>query len=247
MALPRSLARAEVLRLYRRPLPWCVLAAANLLMAVFYLLLVIRYLNEESQLRASGVTVEIVLRYFGTATMLVLLLMPLLTMGAFFDERRDANLRFLFSTPQGAPDVVGVRLASLGSLAAALWFTLALMPLTLLWGTPIDLGVYLANLLGLALFILLHLSLGLLAAAWVRQPMLAGVLALSASLVLWFADWARRLDPEASLIGGWSTASRLRSFTIGLLNSADIVYFVATALACLLVTVWRIEHLRRFA
>jgi len=247
MTLPRGLAGAELLRLYRRPLPWCVLAAANLLMAVFYLLLVIRYLDEEPQLRASGVTVEVMLRYFGTGTMLVLLLMPLMTMGAFFDERRDANLRFLFSTPQSATDVVGARLASFGSLAAALWFTLTLMPLTLLWGTPLDLGVYVANLFGFALFILLHLALGLLAAAWVRQPMLAGVLALSVSLVLWFADWARRLDPEASLTGGWSTASRLRGFTIGLVNSADVVYFVATALACVLLTVWRIEHLRRYA
>lgn len=247
MRWPRGVPGAELLRLYRRPLPWCVLAAANLLMAVFYLLLIVRYLNEETQLRASGVTIEIMLRYFGTATMLVLLLMPLLTMGAFFGERRDANLRFLFSTPQSATDLVGARLASLGSLAAALWFSLALMPLTLLWGAPIDLGVYCANLLGFALFILMHLTLGLLASAWLRQPMLAGVVALGASLMLWFADWARRLDPEASLVGGWSSASRLRGFTIGLINSADIVYFLATALACVLLTVWRIEHLRRYA
>jgi ABC-2 type transport system permease protein len=243
---PRGAISAELLRLYRRPLPWGVLAAGNALMAVYFLLLVVRYLNEENRLRASGVTFEILVRYFGAAAMLVLLLLPLITMNGFGDDRRDGGLRFLFSTPQSTADLVGARLVALGSLAAALAGTVSLAPLTLAWGAPIDFGVYCANLLGLALFTLMHLALGLLASAWARQPVIAGVLALTSSLVLWFLDWAGRLDPQASLSGGWSSASRLRGFSVGLLNSADVVYFLVVTLACVLLTLWRIEHLRRY-
>ncbi len=247
MAALDTIFAIETQRLYRRPLPWAILALGSLLMAVFYMLLVIRYMNDESTLGRAGVTVEILMRYFGTAFMLSLVLVPLLTMSSMDGGRRGAELRFLFSLPVTTLDIVGGRLLALASLVMLLWFVMALIPLTLLWGAPVDLGVYAGNALGLALFLLLHLALGLLCASLIRQPVLAGVTSLVVALSLWFADWAHRLDPEATLLGGISTASRIRGFAAGLINTADIVYFLAGALACAVASAWFIDSLRRDA
>ena len=87
----------EAQRLFRRPLAWLVLCLGAGMMALFYLLLMVRYLDQESSLRAAGVTAELLVRYFGSAALIVLLLTPLMTMQAVANDKRDGMLRFLFS------------------------------------------------------------------------------------------------------------------------------------------------------
>ena len=237
----------EAQRLFRRPLAWLVLCLGAGMMALFYLLLMVRYLDAESSLRAAGVTAELLVRYFGGAALIVLLLTPLMTMQAVANDKRDGMLRFLFSTPASSAHIVLAKLGTVLTLVGMLWAIIGLMPLTLLWGAPVDVGVYATNLLGLALFMLLHACLGVMCSACTRQPVAAAIFALMVSLTLWLADFAQRLDRDASLLGGISTLTRLRGFALGVLNVADIVYFVGLALVCAVVAVWAVEGARRYA
>jgi ABC-2 type transport system permease protein len=237
----------EAQRLFRRPLAWLVLCLAAAMMAVFYLLLMVRYLDNEAQLRAAGVTAELLVRYFGSAALIVLLITPLITMQAVANDKRDGMLRFLFSTPASSAHIVLAKLAAVLSLVGLLWAVIGLMPLTLIWGAPIDLGVYATNLLGLALFMVLHACLGVMCSALTRQPVAAAVFALVVSLTLWLSEFAQRLDRESNLLGGISTLTRLRGFALGVLNLADIVYFTGLALICAVIAVWAVEGARRYA
>lgn len=237
----------EAQRLFRRPLAWLVLCLGAGMMALFYLLLMVRYLDAESSLRAAGVTAELLVRYFGSAALIVLLLTPLMTMQAVANDKRDGMLRFLFSTPASSAHIVLAKLGAVLTLVGMLWAIIGLMPLTLLWGAPVDVGVYATNLLGLALFMLLHACLGVMCSACTRQPVAAALFALMVSLTLWLSDFAQRLDRDASLLGGISTLTRLRGFALGVLNVADIVYFVGLALVCAVVAVWAVEGARRYA
>ena len=243
----RALFTLEAQRLFRRPLAWLVLCLGAALMALFYMLLMVRYLDNEAELRAAGVTAELLVRYFGSAALVVLLLTPLITMQSIANDKRDGMLRFLFSTPASSAHIVLAKLAAVLSLVGFLWAIIGLMPLTLLWGTPIDLGVYVTNLLGLALFMLLHACLGVMCSAFTRQPVAAAVFALVTSLSLWLAEYAQRLDKDSNLLGGVSTLTRLRGFALGVLNMADIFYFSALALLCAVVAVWAVESTRRYA
>ncbi len=243
----RALYKLEAQRLFRRPLAWLVLCVGSALMALFYLLLMVRYLDHETSLRANGVTAELLVRYFGSAALIVLLLTPLISMQAVANDKRDGMLRFLFSTPASSSHIVLAKLAAILSLVALLWVAIGLMPLTLLWGASIDIGVYGTNLLGLALFMTLHACLGVMCSAFTRQPVAAAVLALVVSLTLWLAEFAQRLDRDASLLGSISTLARLRGFALGVLNLADIVYFAGLALMFAVVAVWAVEGSRRYA
>ena len=237
----------EARRLFRRPLAWLVLCLGTTMMALFYLLLMVRYLDQTSSLRAAGVTAELLVRFFGSAALIVLVLTPLITMQAIANDKRDGMLRFLFSTPATSAEIVLAKLAAILTLMALLWACIGLMPLTLMWGAPIDLGVYATNLLGLALFMSLHASLGVMCSAFTRQPVAAALMALVLSLTLWLAELAQRLDRESTVLGSLSTLSRMRGFALGVLNLADIVYFVAIALACAVIAVWAVEDTRRYA
>lgn len=237
----------EAQRLFRRPLAWLVLCLGAALMALFYLLLMVRYLDAEAELRAAGVTAELLVRYFGSAALIVLLLTPLLTMQAVANDKRDGMLRFLFSTPASSAHIVLAKLAAVLSLVGLLWAVIGLMPLTLLWGAPIDLGVYATNLLGLALFMMLHACLGVMCSAMTRQPVAAAVFALVVSLTLWLSEFAQRLEQDSTLLGGISTLTRLRGFALGVLNLADLVYFAGLALVFAVIAVWAVEGSRRYA
>lgn len=237
----------ETRRLFRRPLAWLVLCLGATLAALFYLLLMVRYLDNEPELRAAGVTAELMVRYFGSAALIALLLTPLITMQTIANDQRDGMLRFLFSTPASSAHIVLAKLAAVLCLVGLWWAIIALMPLTLLWGAPIDLGVYATNLLGLALFMVMHACLGVMCSALTRQPVAAAVFALVVSLTLWLSEFAQRLDRESNLLGGISTLTRLRGLALGVLNLADIVYFSALALCCATVAVWAVESTRRYA
>lgn len=231
-----AIAAYETARLFRRPFGWLVLAFGQGLLALYFLLLVVRFLENQGDLQTTGVTVEIVMRYFSVAFVSVLLLTPLLTMAAIAGDKRSNMLRFLYATPLSTSALVLGKFAGVLSLSMAHVVLLSLMPLTLLWGAPIDLGVYATNVIGLVLFSLMHNALGLMASALTRAPVAGALIALMISLLLWFAEWGTRLDPEASMIGRWSTLTRLRGFAEGLLVSADIVYFIAATISLLIIT-----------
>lgn len=244
MSGARAIAVSEVRRQFRRPLTWFVLAAGEGAMAVFYMLLVIRYLEHEAALRGAGVTAEILTPFFISANLSVLLATPLISMACIAGDRENGLLRFLYSAPLTACGIVIGKLVGVLSLAGAYAALIALIPLTLFWGAPVDTGVYAGNLLGFGLFTLMHVCLGVLASALMRTPLAAALMSLAIGLGLWLVDWASRLDPQATLVGSWSTLGRLRGFAQGLINSADIVYFAASSalfigLACLVLATER--------
>ena len=243
-----AIAQCEIARLFRRPFGWFVLALGEGLMALFFLLLTIRYLENQADLRGAGVTAEIVMRYFSVANISVLLLTPILTMGSIAGDKRNGMLRFFYATPLTTMAIVAGKYFGVLSLAFAYVVLVSLIPLTLLWwGAPIDLGVYGANVLGLMLFTLMCNGLGLMASALTRAPVASALIALSLSLVLWLAEWAARLDPQASAVGGWSTLARLRGFSQGLIITADIAYFCVAIIASISITFVLVEADRKLA
>ena len=246
-AAARTIAAFEIARLFRRPFAWIVLTLAEWFMAIVFLVLIVRFIDMDPASHSTSVTGEILMRYFHTAALLVIIITPMLTMGVVSSDRREGKLSFMFSTPVSSADIVVGKLLGILSLACALWLLIGVIPLTLLWGAPIDLGVYLTNMLGLVLLIGMHCCLGLMASAMTRQPVVAGLIALFISLALWFADWADRLDPASSSLGTISTLGRLRGFALGFVNSADVVYFLVGALAFALMAMWLVETERRYA
>lgn len=228
-----SILSAELRRLYRSPLTWFTFATIQLVMSTYYLLLVLRYLEQGASLASNGVTQEVLVPYFFTANLCVMLSAPLLTMSSIAEERRNGMLRFLFSMPLSGISMVTGKWLAVCCVGLGMVALLICVPATLFWGASVDPGVFASNALGLILFSGLQISLGLCASALARTPTGAAFTALPIAACLWLADWAARIDGDGSLAGGISTLTRLRSFLHGLLHTADIAYFVLFTLSLL--------------
>src|SRR3546814_8366251 len=83
--------------------------------------------------------------------MLLLLIMPLMTMRLFAEERKTGAITLLFSAPVSLTEIVlGKFLGVLGFIAVVI-VLMALMPLSLAWSTNMAWGRVAAGLLGLFL------------------------------------------------------------------------------------------------
>jgi len=109
--------------------------------------------------------------------------------------------------------------------------------------TDIDFGYIFANVLGLSLLIASFSAISLFFSSLTRQPILAAVLSFLVLIMLLFLDHIFAQQPNTI----WSDLSMMqhyKSFAVGLLNTADIAFYLLVALSFVFLTVRKLEHQR---
>jgi ABC-2 type transport system permease protein len=101
------------------------------------------------------------------------------------------------------------------------------MPLSLLVGTPLDLGRIFAGLLGLLLMMSAFGAAGLFVSTLTKEPTIAAVVSFGLLLLIWLLQI---LGSQAGALGGLFTYASLighfESLRRGIFNSADVVYYL---------------------
>jgi ABC-2 type transport system permease protein len=101
------IARHEVRRIFVSPLAWAVLAVSQVIFGYVFIGMLMQYLrNYEMADQFTGVSDYIGGGLYGTATIVLLLVMPLMTMRLFSEERKGNTLTLLFSAPVSLVDIV---------------------------------------------------------------------------------------------------------------------------------------------
>ena len=151
-----TIARTEARRIFVSPLAWAVLFVLQLILGFIFANMLFSYAQNAGQMTDQfvGVADYIGGGLFGFATVLLLLVMPLMTMRLFAEERKNGSITLLFSAPASLIEIVLGKFLGLVSFMLAVIVLLALMPLTLRSGTHLDLGFIAAGLLGLFLMML---------------------------------------------------------------------------------------------
>ncbi len=169
---------------------------------------------------------------------LLVLLVPVLTMRAFADERRTDTLELLLTAP--VPEVwvvVAKFLASLALVTAMLGASGVYAVVLGLYGQPDWAPIY-GGYLALLLLSCLLVAVGLLTSSVTENQVVAAATSLGTFLMLWFADAVSYLAPapldavfiNLSLIGHFTT------FVRGSLFLSDAGYYVTLSLLALFLT-----------
>ncbi|HEX5636603.1 MAG TPA: ABC transporter permease subunit, partial [Gammaproteobacteria bacterium] len=159
------IATRELKSLFLSPLAWTILAVIQVILAWIFLVQVETFLTIQPQLAAlpyaPGVTDMVVGELFAWASVLLLIICPLLTMRLLSEERRSGSLQLLLSSP------VSMTQIALGKYLGVMFFIfillaqITLMPLSLYIGTSLDSGKLIAGLLGSMLLPAAFASAGL--------------------------------------------------------------------------------------
>lgn len=252
MSIMLAIARHELSRLFISPLAWTLLAITQFLAGLLFMMSLTDITLNPQHLNAyDGVSELVGAGLFRFVTLILLLVVPMLTMRMFAEERKTGSLELLLAAPaSGSAIVAGKFIGLMGYLSLMLMLTAA-MPLSLAFFTPLDLGVIASGLIGLWLVMAAFVAIGVFASALTREPTLAAVTTLGALLVLWLLYAVSSIDWQPSLFGHpvdvgdiarqLSLISHHNALLRGVFSSADVLYFLIFILAFLALTVVRLD------
>lgn len=246
----RLIALKELRSLLHAPSTWIILGVLQFILAWSYLMRMEAFVQLQDKFsllaNAPGATSLIVPGFFNSElTGLLLLLTPVFTMRLFAEERRNQTLALLLSAPVSARDIV---LGKFFGLTAFLWLIVlwcSAMLLTLRLGTQMDTGLLFTNCVGMLLLSASFAALGLYISSLTSQPIAAAIGALIVLAGLWLVE-AGAGDANR-LLHTIPPTAHFHSFNNGLLDSADLIYFLVFCGFFLGLTIRRLRHARLHA
>ena len=176
--------------------------------------------------------------FFQSAVQLILLV-PLVTMRQFAEERRGGTLELLLTAPVREGGIVLAKFAaSMAVLLAMLALTLVYALILATFGHP-DWGPIYSGYLGLALLAGALVSIGLAVSALTTNQIVAAVVSLGIFGMLWAIDaWAALLpSPIDDWVLGLSLLARYTPFAVGAMYASDFGFFLAVILLGLFLAV----------
>ncbi len=242
-----TIARKEFRSLFAAPSTWWMLALMQFLFAWFFFVRIDDYLQVQAQLsqlaNAPGSTIAVASPLYSALSLMLMLLIPLFTMRLVAEERRNRTWVLLLTAPVSVTHIVLGKFLGLMLLLVLIVAGSAIMLGTLLLGTHADLGLMLANILGVLLLSASYAALGLYFSALNKQPVIAAIGALGLSFGLWLLELGA--SDNRSFLRALSPNAHFQNLNMGLVNSADLIYFALFTATLLWLTVRQLNDERR--
>lgn len=180
------------------------------------------------------------------AIILLLSLMPLVTMRLFAEERQTGTIELLLTYPvRDGAVLVGKYLAALALYALLLALTLVYPGMLAFFATP-EWGPILTGYLGLFLMGAAFLAVGLLASSLTTNQIVAAVVTFGILLLFWVIGWSAENvgGTMGRVLAHLSILDHFDSFSKGVLDTKDIVYYVNFTVVALFLTLRSLESRR---
>ena len=239
-----NIVRKELKSVFASPMGWIVLTIFTFLFGSLYLTGVNNYFEVMSgairPAERMGVTQSVGQIVYGWAFLIVLVAVPLLSMRLISEERRSQTLPFLFSAPLSLTEIVLGKFFGLVIFLSILILYIAFMLSTLNIWSDVDFGFIIANSLGLFLLVAGSSAVGLYFSSLTSQPVASAVMSFVTLIVLIFMDRIFVADPSNPL-AQFSLMRHFQSFSTGLIDTADIAYFVLFTITFLTLTIRRLD------
>lgn len=238
------IARKELQSLFYSPLAWTVLAVVQFILAWIFLVQVDAFAEAQSQYamhqrNPPGVGDLVIAPLLSTASIVMLMVVPLLTMRLIAEEKRSGTIALLRAAPISTIGIILGKYFALLAFLALIVLLLGAMPLSLTIGTDIDFGRLLAGMLGLFLMTAAFASAGLFMSTLTKQPVVAAVSTFGILLLLWLINAA---GSEADTVSRWlSLMQHYQAMLRGMFATGDLVYYLVAITAFLAFSVRRLD------
>ena len=222
-----ALVMKEEKAVFSSPIAYAIIAVYLLLMGYTFTLML--FLNHTAEL----------VRIFFQAAVLFLLIVPIITMRLFAEERRSGTLELLLTSPVREIEIVLAKfVASVTVIVLMLLLTASDAVVLGLYAEP-DWGPIYSGFLGLLLLAGALSAIGLLVSGLTSNQIVAAVVAMGIAILLWMIDSIGYLlpDPFDTIVTSLSLVAHFTPFATGALFLSDLGFFLTVILACLLLSV----------
>jgi len=217
----------EAKAVFSSPIAYAIIAVFLVLMG--YTFTAVLFLNRTGSL----------VHLFFQMSMLFLLILPVITMRLFAEERKAGTLELLLTAPVTEIQIVLAKFTASMLVVVVILALSASYALVLgIHGDP-DWGPIYSGYLGLLLLDGALAAIGLLVSALTSNQIVAAVVSLGIFLLLWMIDSLGSLlpDPFDTAVMGLSLAGHFTPFATGAVYLSDVGYFLCVILGGLFLSV----------
>ena len=212
----------------------------------FYTLASMQSAMNPQMARELNVTDSVLRPLFSNVSVILLLLMPLITMRLFAEERRSGTIELLLTYPvRDGAVLVGKYLAALVLYAIMLALTL-LYPGILIYFARVEWGPLLTGYLGLLLMGATFLAIGIFASSLTENQIVAAVTTFGTLLLLWVVGWSAEYvgGPWGRVLSHLSILEHFDTFARGVLDTKDVIYYLDVTIVALFLSLRSLEARR---
>ncbi len=197
---------------------------------------------QAQQLRGRGIGLNInemvIEPSFQNMGVILLLIIPLITMRSFAEEKKSKTFALLLSSPIHLREIIAGKFFACMIVIGLMVFLSSYSTCYLvLIGNP-EIGPIITGYLGILLMAGCYVSMGLFASSLTDNQIVAAVISFGLALFMWIIGWgAQAAGPGlGQLLEYLSLVTHLEHFLKGLINSSDLVYYVSFVLFGLFLT-----------
>lgn len=241
-----TIALRDLRSMFLSPLAWTVLAVAQLVLSWIFFSQIDVFFSVQEELatmpNAPGVTDLVIAPVIEIASIMLLMVSPLLTMRLISEERRNGTLVLLRSSPASISDIVLGKFVGITLFYVLFVCMLALMPLSLLMGAELDLGKLAAGFIGLMLLLSSFAAAGLFLSSLTANPVIAAISTFGLLLLLWILDRSAGGSNSTDTVFSYlSLTSHISPMIRGIISSADLAYFGLFIVTFILLTIRQMD------
>ncbi len=247
-----TICRRELYAYFVSPVAWVLMAIFAILGGVLTYLYGSAFINQMLQMQMRGeqtglnINDMIIAPLISQMAIVSVFLIPMISMRLFAEEKRQGTIELLVTSPITDLElVVGKWLA--GSILLATLFALLLIDFSFFfrYGNP-DWKPVATGFLGVMLQGLCLLAFGTFISTVTKNQIVAGAVGFAFALLLIFVGWSIEFSnsPVAQVLSYLSITSHLDSFTRGVIDTKDIIYYCSMVFFGLFLTVRSLESLR---
>jgi len=184
--------------------------------------------------------------FLSTMSVIMLFMIPMITMGLFSEEKKRGTIELLLTAPLTDLQVILGKFFAASSFFVILLLTTWIpMSVLYIYGSPAS-GPILTAYLGLLLYGLSIIAIGLFISSLTENQIIAAVISFGAIMVLWLVDVMAGSAESTTkeVLTYLSILSHLDDFTKGVLATSHIIFYLSLTLVALFLTYRSVDSLR---
>jgi len=243
-----QIALHELRVLMRSPFAWLAAGLLQLLFGWLFLSAVERFIENQTAttqvvsqtVSSAGLSSYLIVHFLAPVSIVFMVATPLLCMHLVAGDKQSNRFNFLLSLPVSAQQIVVGKFIGATGFQCLIIVTGAALLAILSFNIQLDTTHFLTAGLGLMLFVAATTALTLFFSSVSNRPVLAAFFSFVTMTLLWVAA----ASSTNGILQFASPSAHLHSFMQGLLDSRDIVYFLAVICILLTLGVWRFDAQR---
>ena len=174
--------------------------------------------------------------YYATARYGLLLIIPLLTMRIFAEERKNGTEQLLLTSPRSVTSIVlGKFLAAVTVILITLILSIIYPVIISFFGT-VNIPTLIVTIIGFLIVAMAAISIGMLASSITENQIISAIITVVVLVAPWF------LVDISSIFSSIDLIDKFLKFPSGLISVADTVCLLSIIIMCLLITIVLIKR-----